>query len=250
MTSVPNKMANAKLEHHPISSLRSTPASRKAKVQASASEKKALTTPRTRKGPSNHEPFRSVRHQSATVATAKSSSVAKALFLGTPKKNDVANKTVMLEACDGVKKLNIGTAKKQTPGGVRPSKSNKCVACNPIILGNSGQQAEETTCMGLDKRIELREVDICSNSSDHSEMKTNLEENLQISSESNVKEPQQATTTIDSTRCVNCEDDKENIIVLQTSREPDAHAEVVNIVEESDDNKENDSSTRYIILFS
>ena len=297
-----DKMAKSKLKNHPVASLRSTAISTQAKVQPATSEKKALTTPRAKKCSGNHEPFRSVKHEKAPVAVPKNRSVAKALFLGsTPKKNDEAGKLLNSEVCDGMKKLNIGTLKKHTPGGhickafrctaCNPNcsevsgkkgeeassmslkkrnevcdgmkkldigtlkrhtpgghicKAFRCMACNPNCSEVSGKKGEEASSMSLKKRNEPREVEISSLSGDHSVVKTNVEEMLPTSSELIVQESQQSANT-DSTSSNNFEEDsKENRVVAQASSEAHNQAGATDNVAESDDNKENDLSMRYI----
>ncbi|XP_020256364.1 probable replication factor C subunit 1 isoform X3 [Asparagus officinalis] len=158
ITSIPDKMANDKLRNHPVSSLRSTPNNTKSKSQPSTSDKKALTTPRAKKWPSIHEPFRSVKPQKAPVEVSKIKSAAKALFLGTPKKYDEA------------------------------SKSSNCTACGLNILEVSCKKDEGTSSMSLKKPNEPREADINSISSDHSAVKPNTEENFPTTSVLIVKE--------------------------------------------------------------
>ena len=242
ITSIPDKMAKSKLKNHPVASLRSTPISTKAKVQPAMSEKKALTTPRAKRCPSNHEPFQSVKHQKASVAVPKNRSVAKTLFLGsiTPKRNDEASKLLNSEVSDGMKKLNIGTLKKHKPEG-HICKAFRCMACNPNCSEVSGKKGEEASSMSLKKINEPQEAEISnSTSSDQSAVMSNVEEKLPTSSVLTVQEPEQSAKT-DSTSSNNSEDDsEENIVVSQ--------AGAVDNVTEFNDNKENNLSARYIIF--
>ena len=123
------------------------------------------------------------------------------------------------------------------------------MACNPNCSEVSGKKGEEASSMSLKKRNEPREVEISSLSGDHSVVKTNVEEKLPTSSELIVQESQQSEN-IDSTSSNNSEDDsKENRVVVQSSSEAHNQAGATDNVAESDDNKENDLSMRYILDF-
>ncbi|KAM3311159.1 hypothetical protein ACQJBY_031684 [Aegilops geniculata] len=112
-TGAAEKAARARLEGHRIPSLRDSPVRTKAaRVEASGTRKKALTTPRSKTVRPRQEPFLSVKHQKGPVATAAAEikgTVVKALFMSTPKKETPAKSQAppVADVCSKMKKLNL-----------------------------------------------------------------------------------------------------------------------------------------------
>lgn len=163
LTSVPDKLAKSRLmKDHPISSLRSSPKQKKTIVQPtiSTTNKKALTTPRTKRCPTNHEPFWSMKYHKAPVKGPKSSSsrsVAKALFLPTTPEETATG-------TNSKKKLNIGSVKKHI-SGERLGKSFRCAACDPIHAETSLKKTEEYTLNSKQKETLPSSLDPTANES-------------------------------------------------------------------------------------
>ncbi|XP_073014183.1 uncharacterized protein [Typha latifolia] len=120
VTSIPEKMANAKIKNHPISSLRSTPTQPKTRAQAPTAEK-ALTTPRNRKSLAKQEPFLSVKYQKRPIAAPRNGTVVKALFANMPKEATEntppppKSQIPVSDVCTKMKKLNLASKKKIVP---------------------------------------------------------------------------------------------------------------------------------------
>ncbi|XP_077233481.1 uncharacterized protein LOC143875763 isoform X2 [Tasmannia lanceolata] len=89
ITSISQKVGDAKVRVPHFSKFRSTPNNGKAKQPSAAV--KALTTPKHKMARPNPEPFRSVRSSKVTVTMPKNRTVAKALVFHSPKKIEKAN---------------------------------------------------------------------------------------------------------------------------------------------------------------
>ncbi|KAE8805762.1 hypothetical protein D1007_18108 [Hordeum vulgare] len=151
--SLATEAARARLQGHRIRGLRDSPVRIKAaRVDASSARKKALTTPRSKTARPRQEPFLSVKHQKAPVATAAAEikgTVVKALFMTTPRK-EAGRQTPaksqprpVAEVCSKMKKLNL--ACREVPSRYlsqlpTPKVANKC--------------EEETAAVKIAKRVQ------------------------------------------------------------------------------------------------
>ncbi|KAK8957631.1 hypothetical protein KSP39_PZI000318 [Platanthera zijinensis] len=120
MNSVPEKLAMAKLKRHPITSLRETLIQRKARAPTLVNEK-AQTTPMN-----NCSQTKYLKEPTAVV-DSKNKTMMKKLFLHTPMRKGVLDKTPCSEICSEMKKkVNIDSETKGTQQGSFAMSSEKC----------------------------------------------------------------------------------------------------------------------------
>ncbi|XP_022762838.1 uncharacterized protein LOC111308633 [Durio zibethinus] len=121
ISSIPQKMGEAKVKVRPVPKQSATTPNVKAAKQSST---KALTTPRNRKGLSNPGTFQSVRNpKPTTIEVPKNRVVAKALVFHSPKRAVKLKKSVELSSslrkiCRGMEKVEI--TEKNTLGCKKP----------------------------------------------------------------------------------------------------------------------------------
>lgn len=118
ISSISQKMVDGKVKGRALPMHSETPMG---KEKQSSVLVKSLTTPRNKKGLSNHDRFRSVRNpKPTTIAVPKNKIVAKALVFHSPKKTvkiktsaDLGSR--MRTICAGMKKLEISSCNKPLP---------------------------------------------------------------------------------------------------------------------------------------
>ncbi|KAI3990860.1 hypothetical protein MKX01_026044 [Papaver californicum] len=126
VTSISQKLADAKVKVHPLCKFNLTP---KGKAKKNSVSGKALTTPRNKKS-FNRDPFRSVQNPKTAGAMPRNRVVAKALVFNSPKKaerkkNLVGCQTPMTALCSEMNKLEITSQPNQ------PCKTSSSTSCQP-----------------------------------------------------------------------------------------------------------------------
>ncbi|RZC62712.1 hypothetical protein C5167_024471 [Papaver somniferum] len=126
VTSISQKLADAKVKVHPICKFNLTPKGTAKKISISG---KALTTPRNKKSFSNRDPFRSVQNVKTACAMPRNRVVAKALVFNSPKKaerkkNLIGCQTPVTALCSEMNKLEITSQAK-------PCKTSSSASCQP-----------------------------------------------------------------------------------------------------------------------
>ncbi|KAI3896695.1 hypothetical protein MKW92_009092 [Papaver armeniacum] len=124
VTSISQKLADAKVKVHPICKFNLTPKGKAKKISTSG---KALTTPRNKKSFSNRDPFRSVQNVKTACTMPRNRVVAKALVFNSPKKaerkkNLIGCQTPMTALCSEMNKLEITSQAK-------PCKTSSSASC-------------------------------------------------------------------------------------------------------------------------
>ncbi|RZC54645.1 hypothetical protein C5167_013489 [Papaver somniferum] len=124
VTSISQKLADAKVKVHPICKFNLTPKGKAKKISISG---KALTTPRNKKSFSNRDPFRSVQNVKTACAMPRNRVVTKALVFNSPKKaerkkNLIGCQTPMTALCSEMNKLEITSQAK-------PCKTSSSASC-------------------------------------------------------------------------------------------------------------------------
>ncbi|KAI3874013.1 hypothetical protein MKW92_010208 [Papaver armeniacum] len=126
VTSISQKLADAKVKVHPICKFNLTPKGKGKKISISG---KALTTPRNKKSFSNRDPFRSVQNVKTACARPRNRVVAKTLVFNSPKKDErkknlIECQTPMTALCSEMNKLEITSQAK-------PCKTSSSASCQP-----------------------------------------------------------------------------------------------------------------------
>ncbi|KAF8404832.1 hypothetical protein HHK36_009721 [Tetracentron sinense] len=117
ITSISQKMIDAKVKVRPLPKLNSTP---NAKAKQLSVAPKSLTTPSYKKCPANSDSFRSVQNPKTTVVVPKNREVAKVLVFHSPKKigrtKTSLGRTSVTKISVGKKKLDIIGQRKHVLG--------------------------------------------------------------------------------------------------------------------------------------
>ncbi|WOL15403.1 hypothetical protein Cni_G24184 [Canna indica] len=280
MISVPEKMAKAKLQDHPISSLRSTPSQAKAKLQHGTC-KVALTTPRSRQCPANQEGFRSLRNQKEPVVAAKNRIVAKALFSDatatttkerpewtTPSKCN----TTVSEVCTEMKKLKTGSRVRSVPSrylctsntpkcSKRAEESEKSMKkaeetkkttnsksgassniCGPSILQETNR--DKSNDIEADEELDSQSVAGTKIEEHCSSLVATPAKDCTTKSDS-MQSPKAESTSLNNIgRMENAQNETGKMVpFVDASSKPDIEVQKEEIVTELDNNKENDLAT-------
>ncbi|KAI3972701.1 hypothetical protein MKX01_019359 [Papaver californicum] len=138
VTSISQKLADAKVKVHPLCKFNLTPKGKANKISVSG---KALTTPRNKKF--NRDPFRSVQNSKTACAMPRNRVVAKALVFNSPKKSErkknlIGCQTPMTALCSEMNKLEI------TSQPNKPCKTSSSTSCQPKKCTPASQPLKST----------------------------------------------------------------------------------------------------------
>jgi hypothetical protein len=220
--------AKPRLKTHRICTLRASPTRTKAaKVEASGARKKALTTPRSKPVRPRQDPFLSVKHQKQepVAAAARKGTVAKALFMATPKKD--ASKTPakaqaappLSEVCSKMRKLNL--ACREVPSrylcqSSNPKSSKKCdqTAVKSVKAAQNSRPDERKKKKILGCSLQHASSEAGRENRNGRE-NTAADENACPEAASSSEEPkevmQESRIEVETSQADNCDDDKENL---------------------------------------
>ncbi|OVA14576.1 hypothetical protein BVC80_1811g43 [Macleaya cordata] len=157
ITSLSQKLADAKVKVHPLCKLNLTPKGKATKFSIAA---KALTTPRYKKCLPNQDPFRSVQNPKTNVSMPRNRVVAKALVFDSPKKTQrrktsLEGQTPVTEICSEMKKLEINSQTNQSCKTLKSTArgpSKRPIASVPLKSKLSNQNSKKRVEVSRDHK--------------------------------------------------------------------------------------------------